>query len=121
MLPGFNGVCTHEPACPLFLITPLASVKSLPFASHSLPSGRCPQRCSSSLPPPPGLTAKSGDRGLDGIPAPARNQLRPPFQVFEKLLLLNPEIEAEQILMSPNSFIKLQTNRYVTQRSFAAG
>ncbi|XP_027957444.1 nuclear pore membrane glycoprotein 210 [Eumetopias jubatus] len=33
------------------------------------------------------------------------------IQVFEKLLLLNPEIEAEQILMSPNSFIKLQTNR----------
>ncbi|VTJ83135.1 Hypothetical predicted protein [Marmota monax] len=32
-------------------------------------------------------------------------------QVFEKLWLLNPEIEAEQILMSPNSFIKLQTNR----------
>uniref|UniRef100_A0A7N4NSS5 Nucleoporin 210 n=1 Tax=Sarcophilus harrisii TaxID=9305 RepID=A0A7N4NSS5_SARHA len=32
-------------------------------------------------------------------------------EVFEKLLLLNPEIEAEQILMSPNSFIKLQTNR----------
>nr|KAF6379627.1 nucleoporin 210 [Myotis myotis] len=26
-------------------------------------------------------------------------------------MLLNPEIEAEQILMSPNSFIKLQTNR----------
>ncbi|XP_014445955.1 nuclear pore membrane glycoprotein 210 [Tupaia chinensis] len=32
-------------------------------------------------------------------------------QVFEKLLLLHPEIEAEQILMSPNSFLKLQTNR----------
>ncbi|CAK6441492.1 unnamed protein product [Pipistrellus nathusii] len=33
------------------------------------------------------------------------------IQVFEKLMLLNPGIEAEQILMSPNSFIKLQTNR----------
>ncbi|EDL91358.1 nuclear pore membrane glycoprotein 210 [Rattus norvegicus] len=33
------------------------------------------------------------------------------IQVFEKLRLLNPEVEAEQILMSPNSFIKLQTNR----------
>ncbi|XP_070261983.1 nuclear pore membrane glycoprotein 210 [Myotis yumanensis] len=33
------------------------------------------------------------------------------IQVFEKLMLLNPEIEAEQILMSPSSFIKLQTNR----------
>ncbi|XP_037586068.1 nuclear pore membrane glycoprotein 210 isoform X3 [Cebus imitator] len=32
-------------------------------------------------------------------------------QVFEKLQLLNPEVEAEQILMSPNSYIKLQTNR----------
>ncbi|XP_063142719.1 nuclear pore membrane glycoprotein 210 isoform X2 [Rattus norvegicus] len=32
-------------------------------------------------------------------------------EVFEKLRLLNPEVEAEQILMSPNSFIKLQTNR----------
>ncbi|NWX98028.1 PO210 protein, partial [Nothoprocta ornata] len=31
--------------------------------------------------------------------------------VFEKLHLVNPEVEAEQILMSPNSFIKLQTNR----------
>uniref|UniRef100_A0A8D1VQ39 BIG2 domain-containing protein n=1 Tax=Sus scrofa TaxID=9823 RepID=A0A8D1VQ39_PIG len=33
------------------------------------------------------------------------------IQVFEKLRLLNPEIEAEHVLMSPNSFIKLQTNR----------
>ncbi|KAB0356083.1 hypothetical protein FD754_000239 [Muntiacus muntjak] len=33
------------------------------------------------------------------------------IQVFEKLRLLSPEIEAEHVLMSPNSFIKLQTNR----------
>uniref|UniRef100_A0A8C5ILC8 Nucleoporin 210 n=1 Tax=Junco hyemalis TaxID=40217 RepID=A0A8C5ILC8_JUNHY len=33
------------------------------------------------------------------------------FQVFEKLHLIAPEAEAEQILMSPNSFIKLLTNR----------
>uniref|UniRef100_A0A672U212 Nucleoporin 210 n=1 Tax=Strigops habroptila TaxID=2489341 RepID=A0A672U212_STRHB len=33
------------------------------------------------------------------------------IQVFEKLHLITPEVEAEQILMSPNSFIKLQTNR----------
>uniref|UniRef100_A0A663MKZ1 Nucleoporin 210 n=1 Tax=Athene cunicularia TaxID=194338 RepID=A0A663MKZ1_ATHCN len=33
------------------------------------------------------------------------------IQVFEKLHLITPEAEAEQILMSPNSFIKLQTNR----------
>ncbi|XP_006901438.1 PREDICTED: nuclear pore membrane glycoprotein 210 [Elephantulus edwardii] len=33
------------------------------------------------------------------------------IQVFEKLLLLSPEMEAEQILMSPNSCLKLQTNR----------
>uniref|UniRef100_A0A8U7MBZ1 Nucleoporin 210 n=1 Tax=Corvus moneduloides TaxID=1196302 RepID=A0A8U7MBZ1_CORMO len=33
------------------------------------------------------------------------------IQVFEKLHLVTPEAEAEQILMSPNSFIKLRTNR----------
>nr|XP_031326875.1 nuclear pore membrane glycoprotein 210 isoform X4 [Camelus dromedarius] len=33
------------------------------------------------------------------------------IQVFEKLQVLSPEIEAEHVLMSPNSFIKLQTNR----------
>ncbi|NXB46474.1 PO210 protein, partial [Leucopsar rothschildi] len=33
------------------------------------------------------------------------------IQVFEKLHLLTPETETEQILMSPNSFIKLRTNR----------
>ncbi|XP_004581422.2 nuclear pore membrane glycoprotein 210 [Ochotona princeps] len=33
------------------------------------------------------------------------------IQVFEKLRLLSPAIEAEQILMSPNSLLKLQTNR----------
>lgn len=41
---------------------------------------------------------------------------RPLPQVFEKLRLLSPEVEAEHVLMSPNSFIKLQTNRYVTRR-----
>ncbi|XP_066051848.1 nuclear pore membrane glycoprotein 210 isoform X2 [Chamaea fasciata] len=33
------------------------------------------------------------------------------IQVFEELRLVSPEAEAEQILMSPNSFIKLRTNR----------
>ncbi|KAM8770490.1 LOW QUALITY PROTEIN: nuclear pore membrane glycoprotein 210-like [Rhynchonycteris naso] len=33
------------------------------------------------------------------------------IQVFEKLLLLNPKVEVGQILMSPNSLLKLQTNR----------
>ncbi|NXU54806.1 PO210 protein, partial [Turnix velox] len=33
------------------------------------------------------------------------------IQVFDKLHLVTPEVETEQILMSPNSFIKLQTNR----------
>ncbi|NXK89768.1 PO210 protein, partial [Formicarius rufipectus] len=33
------------------------------------------------------------------------------IQVFEKLHLITSEGEAEQILMSPNSFIKLRTNR----------
>ncbi|XP_077133093.1 nuclear pore membrane glycoprotein 210 [Ranitomeya variabilis] len=33
------------------------------------------------------------------------------IQVFERLHLTNPSIEAEQILMSPNSNLRLQTNR----------
>ncbi|XP_066452545.1 nuclear pore membrane glycoprotein 210 [Eleutherodactylus coqui] len=33
------------------------------------------------------------------------------IQVFERLHLINPNIEAEQILMSPNSNLRLQTNR----------
>ncbi|XP_066553883.1 nuclear pore membrane glycoprotein 210 [Amia ocellicauda] len=33
------------------------------------------------------------------------------IQVYEKLYLLNPEVQAEEILMSPNSVLKLQTNR----------
>ncbi|NWY62728.1 PO210 protein, partial [Chionis minor] len=33
------------------------------------------------------------------------------IQVYDKLHLIAPEVEAEHILMSPNSFIKLQTNR----------
>ncbi|XDV45377.1 hypothetical protein PO909_013490 [Leuciscus waleckii] len=33
------------------------------------------------------------------------------IQVYEKLQLLNPEVQAEEILMSPNSLLKLQTNR----------
>ncbi|NWI84470.1 PO210 protein, partial [Pitta sordida] len=33
------------------------------------------------------------------------------IEVFEKLSLITPETEAKQILMSPNSFVKLQTNR----------
>lgn len=57
--------------------------------------------------------------GLDKTLGVTGNMARPLFQVSEKLRLLNPEIEAEQILMSPNSFIKLQTNRYMTQLLFA--
>uniref|UniRef100_A0A671RVB1 Nuclear pore membrane glycoprotein 210-like n=1 Tax=Sinocyclocheilus anshuiensis TaxID=1608454 RepID=A0A671RVB1_9TELE len=33
------------------------------------------------------------------------------IQVYEKLQLLNPEVHVEEILMSPNSLLKLQTNR----------
>uniref|UniRef100_A0A8C2JPP9 Nucleoporin 210 n=1 Tax=Cyprinus carpio TaxID=7962 RepID=A0A8C2JPP9_CYPCA len=33
------------------------------------------------------------------------------IQVYEKLQLLKPEVQAEEILMSPNSLLKLQTNR----------
>ncbi|KAI4554062.1 hypothetical protein MJT46_020059 [Ovis ammon polii x Ovis aries] len=39
------------------------------------------------------------------------SRTRPLPQVFEKLQLLSPEVEAEHVLMSPSSFIKLQTNR----------
>ncbi|XP_063796677.1 nuclear pore membrane glycoprotein 210 [Pseudophryne corroboree] len=33
------------------------------------------------------------------------------IQVFERLHLINPNVDAEQILMSPNSILRLQTNR----------
>ncbi|XP_051961479.1 nuclear pore membrane glycoprotein 210-like [Xyrauchen texanus] len=33
------------------------------------------------------------------------------IQVYDKLQLLNPEVQAEEILISPNSLLKLQTNR----------
>lgn len=33
------------------------------------------------------------------------------IQVYDKLQLLNPEVQTEEILMSPNSLLKLQTNR----------
>ncbi|KAM5147759.1 nuclear pore membrane glycoprotein 210 [Mantella aurantiaca] len=33
------------------------------------------------------------------------------IQVFEQLHIINPNVEAEQILMSPNSKLRLQTNR----------
>lgn len=123
MLPDF--VTQPPPRCAnmsrlLVLITPLASLKSPPFPSHPLLPGRCLQQCSSPL-GPLGLPARRGAGAWMGLQRIPGNKTRPPFQVFEKLLLLSPEIEAEQILMSPNSFIRLQTNRYVTQRLFAAG
>uniref|UniRef100_A0A667Z6W6 Nucleoporin 210 n=1 Tax=Myripristis murdjan TaxID=586833 RepID=A0A667Z6W6_9TELE len=33
------------------------------------------------------------------------------IQVYDKLHMLNPEVEAEEILMAPNSVLKLRTNR----------
>ncbi|XP_056129550.1 nuclear pore membrane glycoprotein 210 [Lampris incognitus] len=33
------------------------------------------------------------------------------IQVYDKLHMINPEVEAEEILMAPNSILKLQTNR----------
>uniref|UniRef100_A0A8C4EC26 Nucleoporin 210 n=1 Tax=Dicentrarchus labrax TaxID=13489 RepID=A0A8C4EC26_DICLA len=33
------------------------------------------------------------------------------IQVYDKLHMLNPEVEAEELLMAPNSALKLQTNR----------
>lgn len=35
----------------------------------------------------------------------------PFIKVYDKLYMLNPEINAEEILMAPNSALKLQTNR----------
>lgn len=32
-------------------------------------------------------------------------------QVYEKLQLVNPAVQVEEILMTPNSNMKLQTNR----------
>ncbi|KAM6215538.1 nuclear pore membrane glycoprotein 210 [Rhynchocyon petersi] len=46
---------------------------------------------------------------LQGLATELSDEIQ--IQVFEKLLLLHPKIEAEQILMSPNSCLKLQTNR----------
>lgn len=71
---------------------------------------------------PRGLPAgRGGERVLGrGSGSMTRNRTHPLFQVFRKLLLLSPQIEAEPILTWPNSFIKPQTNRYVTQRLCAA-
>lgn len=33
------------------------------------------------------------------------------IKVYDKLHMLNPGVEAEEILMAPNSALKLQTNR----------
>lgn len=33
------------------------------------------------------------------------------IKVYDKLHVLSPQIEAEELLMAPNSALKLQTNR----------
>lgn len=35
----------------------------------------------------------------------------PFIKVYDKIYMLNPEVKAEEILMAPNSALKLQTNR----------
>lgn len=35
----------------------------------------------------------------------------PLIQVYDKLHMLNPDVTAEELLMAPNSALKLQTNR----------
>lgn len=80
----------------------LRPLKAQPSPPHHQLHNRCWHRPLSSL----------GDKQtLDVVPGITGNKTPPLFQVFEKLRLLNPEIEAEHVLMSPNSFVKLQTNR----------
>uniref|UniRef100_A0A8C7WMB9 Nucleoporin 210 n=1 Tax=Oryzias sinensis TaxID=183150 RepID=A0A8C7WMB9_9TELE len=50
-------------------------------------------------------TAKQLERNLLEL----RDEIQ--IQVYDKLQMLNPQVEAEEILMAPNSAIKLQTNR----------
>ncbi|KAL7865087.1 hypothetical protein AOLI_G00165070 [Acnodon oligacanthus] len=49
------------------------------------------------------------DGHLEGSAVELSDEIQ--IQVYEKLQLLNPEVQAEEILMSPNSLLKLQTNR----------
>ncbi|XP_036388992.1 nuclear pore membrane glycoprotein 210 isoform X2 [Megalops cyprinoides] len=46
---------------------------------------------------------------LEGNRAELSDEIQ--IQVYERLHLLNPDVEAGEILMSPNSLLKLQTNR----------
>lgn len=39
------------------------------------------------------------------------SQLFALIKVYDKLYVLNPDVKAEEILMAPNSALKLQTNR----------
>uniref|UniRef100_A0A3P9JE26 Nucleoporin 210 n=1 Tax=Oryzias latipes TaxID=8090 RepID=A0A3P9JE26_ORYLA len=50
-------------------------------------------------------TAKQLERNLLEL----RDEIQ--IQVYDKLQMLNPQVEAEEILMAPNSAIKLHTNR----------
>ncbi|KAJ8786249.1 hypothetical protein J1605_006469 [Eschrichtius robustus] len=77
-------------------------IEAQPSPPHHQLRNRCWHRALSPL----------GDKQtLDVVLGITGNKIHPLFQVFEKLRLLNPEIEAEHVLMSPNSFVKLQTNR----------
>ncbi|XP_035995172.1 nuclear pore membrane glycoprotein 210 isoform X2 [Fundulus heteroclitus] len=48
-------------------------------------------------------------RQLEGNVQELRDEIQ--IQVYDKLHMLNPQVEAEEILMAPNSALKLQTNR----------
>ncbi|NWU94767.1 PO210 protein, partial [Upupa epops] len=66
------------------------------------------------------LNGKTGLKVVVKVLDPAANQFYKmarelsdeiQIEVFEKLYVINPEVETNMILMSPNSFIKLQTSR----------
>ncbi|KAM4737044.1 LOW QUALITY PROTEIN: nuclear pore membrane glycoprotein 210 [Anableps anableps] len=46
---------------------------------------------------------------LEGNVLELRDEIQ--IQVYDKLHMLNPQVEAEEILMAPNSVLRLQTNR----------
>ncbi|XP_072222450.1 nuclear pore membrane glycoprotein 210 [Leuresthes tenuis] len=46
---------------------------------------------------------------LEGNVQELRDEIQ--IQVYDKLHMLNPQVEAEELLMAPNSALKLQTNR----------
>uniref|UniRef100_A0A3P8X2Y5 Nucleoporin 210 n=1 Tax=Cynoglossus semilaevis TaxID=244447 RepID=A0A3P8X2Y5_CYNSE len=53
--------------------------------------------------------SQPGAGQLEGNLVEFRDEIQ--IQVYDKLLMLNPDVEAGELLMAPNSLLKLQTNR----------